>query len=116
MQLRSFAIALALTSALALVFSCKGANSTMDTASEGEACALGSRTTKTCSGTLHCAPKPYAPVASGKGPSEPSPEGGSCGGVAGFHCADGLACHLEEKDQVVADAMGTCMRESVCVK
>lgn len=110
------ALFLILASALFAV-GCKGAGSpSMDTADEGDECAVGSRITKTCSGTLHCAPKPYSPVPGGQGPSAPSPEGGACGGVAGFHCAEGLACHLAEKDLLTADAMGTCMRASACVK
>lgn len=103
---------------LALVlFACKGADSpAVDFGKEGDECAVGSRTTRSCGDGLHCAPKPYAPVPSGKGPSEPSPEGGSCGGVAGFHCADGLACHVDDDKLMVADAMGTCVRAYACVK
>lgn len=116
-MLRRLVIAASFAASAVFALACKGAGSpSMDTAGEGEQCAVGSRTTKTCEGALHCAPKPYTPVPSGKGPSEPSPESGACGGVAGFHCADGLTCRVEEKDQLTADAMGTCMRESVCVK
>ncbi len=96
---------------------CKGADSpSVDPGSEGDECAIGSRTTRTCGDGLHCAPKPYTPVPGGQGPSAPSPEGGSCGGVAGFHCAEGLTCRMEEKDKAVADAMGTCTRAYACVK
>jgi hypothetical protein len=116
MLFRSVVLALVVGSSL-VGLGCRGADSpSMDTASEGEECAVGSRTTKTCGGTLHCAPKPYTPVAGGQGPSAPSPEGGNCGGVAGFHCADGLACKIDDKDQLTADAMGTCIRAYACVK
>ncbi len=102
---------------VAFFAACKGADSpSADPAKEGEACAEGSRTTRSCAEGLHCAPKPYTPVPEGKGPESPSPEGGSCGGVAGFHCAEGLACHVDDDKRLVADAMGTCLRAYACVK
>jgi hypothetical protein len=48
-------------------------------------------------------------------PNGPSYVGGGCGGVAGFHCADGLFCQMPDDQQYVADGMGTCVANSQCV-
>src|SRR5450432_2453620 len=84
---------------------------------------------KTCgSGTnaIVCAPNQLC----GHGPAPPSlnrtepvrPEdpigsdvGGSCGGIAGYHCRDGLVCAMDADQQYVADGMGTCVLPWTCV-
>jgi hypothetical protein len=86
--------------------------------SEGEACTPGG--TPRCATGLRCNEQPYtrpvrAPGAS-HGPSEPSDVGGSCGGVAGFHCAEGLACVMPPDQVMVADGMGSCALRGVCAR
>lgn len=46
----------------------------------------------------------------------PVGEGGMCGGIAGFQCAEGLSCFYEDGAcRTVADAAGICMpRPQMC--
>jgi hypothetical protein len=50
------------------------------------------------------------------GPQVASDIGGVCGGVAGFHCAEGLECQLPPDQTTAADGMGSCVRVSQCVR
>jgi hypothetical protein len=85
---------------------------------EGEACTPGS--TPRCADGLRCKEQPYTrPLLEGgtlHSPSDPSDVGGSCGGVAGFHCADGLDCTMAPDQEMVADGMGTCALHGLCVR
>ncbi|MEO7109623.1 MAG: hypothetical protein ABI183_04210 [Polyangiaceae bacterium] len=59
---------------------------------------------------------PASSVANAEAPPRgPSSVGGSCGGVAGFRCAEGLICQMAADQQYVADGMGTCMADSQCI-
>lgn len=47
----------------------------------------------------------------------PAGEGGMCGGIAGFQCADGLYCNMSVEMQHVADGTGVCRkRPQVCTR
>jgi hypothetical protein len=94
---------LRVTFALAVIVACKDANAPQP-ANAGDECAIGGRVTRPCAGALTCKAQPFTappPMASGEvqSPEKPSPLGGGCGGVAGFHCADGL---------------GSCVQSSKC--
>ena len=78
---------------------------------EGEPCAIGDRTVRTCGFRLVCVPKP---VAAPDDKQLVSVDGAPCGGVGGIQCLAGLGCQLAADDVMVADAMGTCRQESVC--
>ena len=84
----------------------------------GDTCAIGQRTTAACLPILACVPKPVAPRPSGDAGSDPflSSEGGACGGVAGYHCLDGLECDMTPDQSAAADGMGRCARTSVCAR
>ena len=58
------------------------------------------------------------PRPSGDAGSDPflSSEGGACGGVAGYHCLDGLDCDMTPDQSAAADGMGQCARASVCAR
>ena len=45
-------------------------------------------------------------------PDLPSPAGGPCGGVAGYHCAEGLTCEMTAEEEATDDGMGTCRAPS----
>jgi len=104
--------------ACALVLSCKGAD-TPQPAAAGEECAIAGRQTHPCAHGASCVEAPFTPVpalSAGevRGPEQASGVGGACGGVAGFHCTDGLACDMPPDQANAADGMGTCARKSVC--
>ncbi len=85
--------------------------------SEGDVCKVGDRVTRQCRSPLTCTLQPYAPPNNPPGvhgPEAPSDVGGACGGVAGFHCADGLECAMSAEQERVADGMGACARASKC--
>jgi len=47
----------------------------------------------------------------------PVAEGGMCGGIAGFACADGLYCQMSPRMQQIADGAGKCrVRPQMCTK
>ncbi|MBP7704811.1 MAG: Kazal domain-containing protein [Caulobacter sp.] len=55
-----------------------------------------------------------APPPSSRGPVA---EGGMCGGIAGFQCADGLYCRMTPEMVGVADGAGTCAkRPQICTR
>jgi hypothetical protein len=86
---------------------------------EGETCQLGAKIVRECEGLLRCVPRTYAvsQAPSGvHGPEMPSDIGGACGGIAGFHCAEGLQCEMSPEQAGTADALGVCVRVSRCVK
>lgn|SRR6185312_10928929 len=87
-------------------------------AGAGEECAIAGRATHPCRSGLTCKEAAYTPppVVPGetRGPDKPSALGGACGGVAGFHCADGLACDMPPEQANAADGMGSCARMSTC--
>ena len=100
-----------------LLAACRGADSPK-TSAAGEECAIGARATHPCASGLACKEAPYAPPTFAPdephGPDKPSGVGGACGGVAGFHCADGLACDMTPEQASAADGMGSCARMSTC--
>lgn len=106
--------------AVIALFSCKDAESPRaEPGSAGDPCAIGNRAIRACGGTLKCTPQPYTPpppVAPGefKGPEKPNDIGGNCGGVAGFHCVEGLACDMTPEQETASDGMGSCARASKC--
>jgi hypothetical protein len=86
-------------------------------AQEGDRCAIGADTLATCAPMLTCKIQPHASVPLGPhGPETASGEGGSCGGVAGFHCAEGLDCKMSDEQSRAADGMGSCATVSKCVR
>lgn len=102
---------------LVMLAACKDADSPK-TSVAGEECAVGTRVTHPCATGLTCRENPYTPptFAPGetRGPEKPSDVGGACGGVAGFHCVDGLACDMTPEQASAADGMGSCARSSTC--
>lgn len=100
-----------------MLASCKDADAPK-VSGVGEECAIGTHVTHRCSDGLTCKEEPYTPLARAPGemqsPEKPSDVGGSCGGVAGFHCGDGLVCDMTPEQQMTADGMGSCARESKC--
>ena len=102
--------------ALVAVVACRGAESaTTSPGTEKDVCAIGSRTTRPCAKPFTCKPAPLAPRAAVAGDdSFLSDESGPCGGVAGFHCAEGLVCDMPQDQETMSDGMGTCARSSVC--
>lgn len=48
----------------------------------------------------------------------PVAEGGMCGGIAGFQCAEGLSCQMQAGQcRTVADASGICRkRPTICTR
>lgn len=78
-------------------------------------CGIGS-SARACSAGEVCQKLTVAKLADAEAPPRgPSFENGSCGGVAGFHCADGLECQMPQDQQYVADGMGTCVIDSKCL-
>jgi hypothetical protein len=108
--------------ALALVLcACKGAESpNVPPGTAGEQCAIGNRVVRTCAAPLRCETEPFGlPPEMHVGetmrtPDLPNGEGGTCGGIAGFHCVEGLVCDVPENQRMAADAVGTCTRVSTC--
>jgi len=88
------------------------------TAFEGESCTPGG--TLKCANALQCKPQPYTkPVLEAgatRSPSDPNDVGGACGGVVGFHCAEGLDCVMPPDQVMVADGMGTCAVKGICTR
>src|SRR5262245_8060292 len=41
--------------------------------------------------------------------------GGPCGGIAGYHCLEGLACDMTAEQDATEDGMGACAYRHVCV-
>jgi hypothetical protein len=99
-----------------VVVGCHGAESpSTSPGTEKDVCAIGSRTTRPCAKPFTCKPVPLAPRAAVAGDdSFVSDETGPCGGVAGFHCAEGLVCDMPVDQEMTSDGMGTCARSSVC--
>ena len=106
----------ALLSGLLVVVACHGADSPKTSpGSEKDVCAVGTRTTRPCAKPFTCKPVPVPPRTAVVGDdSFVSDESGPCGGVAGFHCADGLVCDMPEDQGTMSDGMGTCARSSAC--
>jgi len=53
-------------------------------------------------------PAPTPPPTNARAPVA---EGGMCGGIAGFQCAEGLSCQMEAGQcKAVADAAGVCRK------
>ena len=106
----------ALLSGLVVLVACHGAESpSTSPGTEKDVCAIGTRATRPCAKPFTCKPQPPAVHAAVAGDeSFVSDEGGPCGGVAGFRCADGLACDMTEEQAAAGDGMGSCARTSVC--
>jgi len=104
---------------LAVLAACHGAEApSTPLGQQGDTCKVGERVERQCQNPLVCTLQPYTAPANPPGvhgPDLPSDEGGACGGVAGFHCAEGLACSMAPDQVLVADAMGSCARVSKCV-
>ncbi len=102
---------------LITIAACKDVDSPK-TSAGGEECAIGARTTHPCATGLTCKESSYTPPTFAPGevhtPDKPSGVGGNCGGVAGFHCADGLACDMTPEQASASDGMGSCARMSTC--
>ena len=101
---------------LLVVVACHGVGSPATSPGvEKDVCAVGARTTRPCASPFTCKPVSVSPRASVVGDdSFVSDDTGPCGGVAGFHCAEGLVCDMPEDQGMVADGMGSCARSSVC--
>jgi hypothetical protein len=112
--MRRFVLVLALSSG-----ACRGAESPPPLGGAGETCKMGEHVVRECEGALRCVPRTYSvsQAPSGvHGPQVASDIGGVCGGVAGFHCAEGLECQLPPDQTTAADGMGSCVRVSQCVR
>jgi hypothetical protein len=85
------------------------------TAREGDRCGRGPDLgpAARCAEGLHCQPK-EPPTQAKSADRFLSNAGGPCGGVAGFHCVDGLECDLPAT--APADGMGVCIPASVCAR
>ncbi len=86
----------------------------------GETCTPGASAPR-CADGLRCVEQPHQklpPREPGKvnPPEQASDVGGSCGGVAGYHCAEGLDCSMAPDQVMVADGMGTCTLHGICAK
>lgn len=94
---------------------CHGTPSATSPGTEKDVCAIGPRTTRPCANPFKCKPVQVAPRTAVAGDdSFLSDEGGPCGGVAGFHCADGLVCDMPPDQEMASDGMGNCARTSAC--
>jgi hypothetical protein len=87
-------------------------------ADAGEVCAMGGRATRTCRPGLRCKSKiaSSAPMTLKERGEDAfsSVAGGPCGGIAGYHCVEGLACDIGS-EPARADGMGTCVSTNVCM-
>jgi hypothetical protein len=62
-------------------------------------------------------PGPAQPAPGPGGGRVPVAEGGMCGGIAGFPCAQGLYCQMSPQMQQVADGSGICrIRPQACTR
>lgn len=103
--------------ALLVAVACHGGESARSPGAEHDACAIGTRATRPCAPPFTCKLLQVPRRAAGAGDdSFLSDDGGPCGGVAGFHCADGLVCDLPEDQSMMSDGMGQCARSSVCAR
>jgi hypothetical protein len=81
---------------------------------KGELCGLG-EAARVCSPDEYCSRLVPAPsYDDAPPPNGPSYFKGPCGGVAGYHCAEGLFCQMSDEQKYVADGMGTCEANAGC--
>jgi hypothetical protein len=86
---------------------------------QGKTCGSGSNAI-VCAANQFCGHGPAPPPLNRTAPVRPedpvgSDVGGSCGGIAGFHCRAGTICQMSPDQDMAADGMGTCVLPWTCV-